>query len=194
MTPRKFPFEWRASVFAWLTLSLLGTGCADSDGDPGGTGGTIVITTTGDTCTVVLPPEDEPNLIAGPVFGPNEISPGMPVEGEIKVDGDTRIVTVELTDFWELDDEPIGRQTVETRGNATLFFSFPTYPDTLGRYFFRITLCERDCDESRVVFTLLENPDHPNERNEPYQRIYFEGDEVVRSQPTCHDPDSIVVQ
>lgn len=176
-----------------LGLGLLGTGCGDSEGDPGGTGGSIVVI-PGNTCTFVLPPAEEPNLISGPDFGRDEISPGMTVEAEIEVDGDTRIVTVELMDFWELDSVPLGRETVETRGNESLFFSFPTTPDTLGRYFFRITLCKRDCDENRVLFTLLENPDNPNERNEPYQRIYFEGDTELRSEPTCLEPDSIVVQ
>ena len=194
MSPENLPLPLQASLALLFAMSLLGAGCADSGGDdPSGTGGNIIVI-PGNTCTFVFPPEEEPTLISGPEFGPNEISPGMPVEAEIAVDKETRVVIVELTDFWELDQPPIGTETVETRGNETLFFSFPTTASTLGRYFFRITLCASDCDESRVVFTLLEDPDNPNQRNEPYQRIYFEGDEELRSEPTCLDPDSIVVQ
>jgi hypothetical protein len=83
---------------------------------------------------------------------------------------------------------------VQTGGNQTLPFSFPTGLTTLGRFFFRITLCAADCDARRVVFTVVENPDNPITRNDTYQRIVFEGDTEVNSQSTCLEVDSITVQ
>jgi len=103
-------------------------------------------------------------------------------------------VTVEAANIWELDAPPLGSETVQTGGNQTLSFSFPTGPNTRGRFFFRITLCAADCDARRVTFTVVEDPDNPNERNDPYQRIVFEGDTEVDSRSTCLEPSSIVVQ
>jgi hypothetical protein len=185
------------SVLVVLTstaLTLFSLGCGDSSGAGGGGGGNIVFDAgPGDVCISVRPPPEDPDLISGPTF-PDQISPGSPIEGDIVVDGETRTATVEVVNFWELDLPPLGSETVQTSGNQTLFFSFPTALSTIGRFFFRIILCAADCDARRVVFTLVEDPDNPNTRNDPYQRIVFEGDTEVESESTCLEPDSIFVQ
>ena len=185
-------------VLVFLTsaaLSLFNLGCGDSSG-AGGAGGTnsIFDAGPGDVCISVNPRPEEPDLISGPTFPLNQISPGSAIEGDIVVDGETRTVTVEAANVWALDAPPVGSETVQTGGNATLSFSFPTDPSTRGRFFFRITLCDADCDARRVVFTMVEDPDNPNVRNDPYQRIVFEGDTEVDSRSTCLDPDSVAVQ
>lgn len=184
------------SVLVVLTstaLSLFSLGCGGESG--GGGGGNIVLDAgVGDVCISVSPPREEPDLTLGPTFSSSQINPGSPIEGAILVDGETRIVTVEAADFWDLDAPPLGSETVQTGGNQTLPFSFPTGPNTRGRFFFRITLCAADCDAQRVVFTVVEDPDNPNQRNDYYQRIVFEGDNEVDSRSSCVEPDSIAVQ
>ena len=182
-------------VLTFTTLSLFSLGCGDSSSTDGGGGGNIVLDAgPGDVCVSVRPLPEDPNLISGPAFSANQINPGSPIEGDIVVDGETRTATVEATNFWELDLPPLGSETVKTGGNETLSFSFPTGSSTRGRFFFRVTLCASDCNARRVVFTLVEDPDNPNVRNDPYQRIVFEGDTEVDSESTCLEPDSIVVQ
>jgi len=184
-------------VLTSTALGLFSLGCGESSAGPGsgGGGGNITLDAgQGGVCISVGPPAEQPDLISGPTFALDQIRPGNPIEGDIVVDGETRTVTVEAANYWKLDEPPVGLETVQTGGNQTLPFSFPTGPGTLGRFFFRITLCAADCDARRVVFTVVENPDNPNTRNDTYQRIVFEGDTEVSSQSTCLEPDSIVVQ
>ena len=195
MTHKKLSHPPVLVVLTSAALSLFSLGCGDSGGGGSGGGGSIFLDAgQGDVCISVSPPKEEPNLILGPTFSPRIIDPGSPIEGAISVDGETRIVTVEATNIWDLDAPPLGSETVQTGGSPTLSFSFPTGPNTRGRFFFRITLCAADCDARRVVFTVVEDPDNPTERNDPYQRIVFEGDTEVASLSTCLEPDSIVVQ
>jgi hypothetical protein len=189
---------YNAPVLVVVTATALGLfslGCGDSSSGEGGSGGRIVVDAgPGDVCVSVSPPREEPNLILGPSFSSPQVEPGAPIEGAILVDSETRIATVEATNIWDLDAPPLGSETVQTGGNQTLSFSFPTALDTRGRFFFRITLCAADCDVRRVVFTVVEDPDDPDTRNDPYQRIVFQGDTEVESQSTCLEPDSVGVQ
>jgi hypothetical protein len=183
-------------VLSFTALGLFSLGCGDSSaGAGGGGGGNITLDAgQGDVCISIGAPAEQPDLISGPTFAVDQISPGDPIEGDIVVDGETRTVTVEAANYWKLDEPPVGLETVQTGGNQTLPFSFPTGLTTLGRFFFRITLCAADCDARRVVFTVVENPDNPITRNDTYQRIVFEGDTEVNSQSTCLEVDSIVLQ
>lgn len=181
------------TVVASAVLGLSGLGCGD-DGTAGGGNDVVVLEPVeGNACITRPPAPGDPNLIAGPSF-PREIGRGMPVEGEVTVDAETRIVTVDLANLWHLDAPPIGSQTVRTDDGGRLSFSFPTNIDTRGRFFFRITLCAADCAARRSVFTVVENPDTPDSRNDPYRRIVFEGDIEVENVGTCLEPDSVVVQ
>jgi hypothetical protein len=184
-------------VLTSTALGLFSLGCGDSSASGAGSGGggnIILDAGQGGVCISVGAPAEQPDLISGPTFAVDQIRPGDPIEGDIVVDGETRTVTVEAANYWKLDEPPVGTETVQTGGNQTLSFSFPTGPDTLGRFFFRITLCAADCDARRVVFTVVDHPDIPNARNDVYQRIVFEGDTEVSSQSTCLEPDSIAVQ
>jgi hypothetical protein len=195
MTHEKLSHPSLLVVLTSTALGLFNLGCSDSSGGGSGGGGSIVLDAgRGDVCTSISPPREEPDLTLGPTFSSRQIDPGSPIEAAILVDGETRIVTVEAANIWDLDAPPLGSETVPTGGNQTLSFSFPTGPNTRGRFFFRITLCAADCDAQRVVFTVVEDPDNPNERNDPYQRIVFEGDTEVDSRSSCLEPDSIAVQ
>jgi hypothetical protein len=145
-------------------------------------------------CIALSPPAEQPGLVLPPFFAEEIVVPGTVIEADVVVDGETRTVIVELADYWDLDEPPIGTERVQTRGNDTLSFAFPTDTAPRGRYFFRITLCADDCALGRVLFTLAPDPDNPNSRSDYYQRLVFEGNTEVRSDATCADADSIVLQ
>ncbi len=182
---------------AWLSLLVaVGTGACGSEpsGDTGFGGGIFIDGEFVPNCTAPVPPEAEPELLAPPVFGAEELPPGSAIEADIEVDAETRTVRVELVDFWKLERPPLQDVTLATSGDETLLVSLSTDPSTRGRYFFRITLCGEDCEESRVLFTIIEDPDDPDARVDPYQRLVFEGDTEVRRTTTCYKPDSVAIQ
>ena len=178
-----------------FALSLFGFGCGNSGSDGSGAGGGPMFDDgIIQACVEQIPPAEEPNLVLPPFFAEDVVVRGTVIEADVGVDGETRTVTVELADYWDLDEPPIGTERVQTRGNETRSFAFPTNTAPRGRYFFRITLCADDCALGRVLFTLAPDPDNPNTRSDHYQRVVFEGNTEVRSNATCADADSIVVQ
>lgn len=175
-------------MIACAASALAGFGCGDSGGSSTDAGPIVFDGRPVEGCITVVPPEEEPHLLSPPVFPTLVVLPGSNIQAEVRVDGETRVVMVELTNFWDLDAPPLGTETVQTGGNESITFTFATETSTRGRFFFRITLCADDCARSRVVFT--QAPDH----NEPYERIVFEGDLEVRRTNTCFDLDSVAVQ
>lgn len=181
-----------------MALIVLGYGCGDSGSGGAGGGPTLdggVIT----GCVAAIPLAGEPDLLSPPVFPDAIVVPGTLLEGDVGVDGETREVTVELANYWDLEEPDSGKETKQTGGNQTLSFGFPTGSTRRNRYFFRITLCGNDCAERRAVFTLAPDPDSPPEFDPPlrsryYQRILFEGDDEVRNEATCLDADSVSIQ
>lgn len=189
--------ELPSSRFACLALLLTvgAAGCgSEPDGDSGFGGGIFIDGEFVSNCTAPVPPEAEPELLAAPSFEAEELPPGSSIEADIEVDAETRTVRVELVDFWQLEQPPLHEVTLETSGDETLFVSLPTDFDTRGRYFFRITLCADDCDASRVLFTIVEDPNDPDRRADPYQRLVYEGDTEIRRTTTCYKPDSVAIQ
>jgi hypothetical protein len=194
MTTKKISNDWlRLLCCIAFALSLFGFGCGDSGSD--GAGGSP----TSDAgviegCFAIVPPTEEPDLVLPPFFAEDIVVPGTVIEADVRVDGETRTVIVDLADYWDLDDPPSGTEQRQTPGNQTLSFAFPTDTAPRGRYFFRITLCADDCALGRVLFTLAPDPDNPAVRSDYYQRVVFEGNTEVRSAATCLDADSIVMQ
>lgn len=178
-----------------FAFSLFGFGCGDSGSDGSGAGGSPLMDGgIVQACVALSPPAEQPDLVLPPIFAEEIVTPGTVIEADFTVDGETRTAIVELADYWDLDEPPIGMERVQTGGNDTLSFAFSTDTAPRGRYFFRITLCADDCALGRVLFTLAPDPDNPNTRSDHYQRVVFEGNTEVRSDATCADADSIVVQ
>ena len=198
MTCPKTSNAARVTMIAFvIAAASVALGC--NDGGSAGEGGNVIEIDAGPVqgCVARIAPSEEPDLLADPFFLRETAPSGATLEADVDVDAQTKTVIVELMDYWSPDERPLATQALDTRGDEVLPISFETEPGTRGRYFLRITLCGSDCDERQVVFTLVPDPDDPNQRNvltDRYVRSVVEADSLLRSERTCLGINSVVVQ
>ncbi len=182
-----------AGAFLCLTLIACGGSPSESDGDggAGGLGG-------GPVGCIVRNFGGEPDLLFFPAIEALTTAPGSTVEFRIFVDDETRLVKATLMDAWRLRDatpqSPSETVMVPTAGDTILDLAIPI--QTTGRYYVDLELCDSNCDELRVVYTLnrANAGAESNAIRDPYERIVYVGNVEAKSTFTCDNPDSVAVQ
>jgi len=189
----RFSFALLA-ILASLGAAAAACGGSDEEGTGnfggwGGAGGTV-------GCVQPRFPADQPdlNVLARPLFllntslaqqsqsGQAQVRPGGLVEAEVTVNDATREVRVEVANVMkpsEGDRQIIWDHTYATAGDETIAVDFDSPDNVRGRFYMRLTLCARDCNEQKVVFDINPNADSP------YERTVIERGQEIRVDKTC---------
>jgi hypothetical protein len=81
-----------------------------------------------------------------------------------------------------------------TGGEVT--FAISTVDNISGQYYVDMTLCARQCTDSRVEYTLnrANAGEGSDAINDPYERIAYQNDVEIRSTSSCFRPDAVAFQ
>lgn len=189
------------SCLAPIALANL-LGCGGDDGRPPPDNVVNIGFDEGGGCTQASFPSDQPDLSAlqPPVFllkngrsrtsstGQAQVAPGEPIEAEIWVSQATRSLKVELTNL-NARENVIDIAEEPTSGNEAVPVMLFSDENIRGRFYMRLTLCGRDCEDREVIFDAVscDGDREPCGANAPYERILIEKGDEVRRDDTCVD-------